>query len=85
MFIYCGYPNVGAAEVVINVSSCGVSPKPSGGYVSLEQALQNYPSDYCILKINILDNAEIDENYIDYCTDVWKIYRQQDIIDFEII
>lgn len=84
MFIYCGYPNKVAAEVVITVSNDGISPKPSGGYSSFEEALNNYPEGYCILEIELPDNAELDEHFIDSCTEIWKIYKSSDVVSMKI-
>lgn len=83
-YIYCGYPNIGAAQVVLSTSSSGIIQKPSGGYLSLQSAFSNYPEDYCLLQIELTDNAELDEYYANSCTDEWKIYKTSDVVSLSI-
>ena len=83
-YIYCGYPNIGAAQVVLSTSSSGIIQKPSGGYLSLQGALGNYPEDYCLLQIELIDNAELDEYYASSCTEEWKIYKSSDVVSLSI-
>lgn len=84
MFVYCGYPDVTAAETVINVSNAGISPKPSAGYETANEAFSNYQEGYCLLEIELPDDAELDEMFLDYCTEKWKIYKSSDVISIKI-
>jgi len=84
MFIYCGYPNIDAAETVIKVSLANVSPKPSGGYISINEALNNYPEGYCLLEIELPDDAGLDEMHLGSENEAWKIYRSSDVISIKI-
>lgn len=83
-FIYCGYPELSAAEFVINMSEKGIIPKPSGGFISLQYALENFPDTYTIAEIELVDDPQIDEYYADSCSEKWKIYRQSDILSVSI-
>jgi len=79
-FIYCGYPDETAADFVIQMSEKGVIPKPSGGFVLLDDALENFPDTYTILKIELNDDAELDEYFAASCTEKWKIYKSLDVV-----
>lgn len=84
MFIYCGYPDIGAANVVLSMSNMNISPKPSGGYISINEALNNYPEGYCLLEIELPDDAELDEMYLGSTNETWKIYKSSDVISIKI-
>lgn len=85
MYIYCGYPELSAANFVIQMSEKGIIPKPSGGFTSLEDALENFPNTYTILKIELKDNAELDEYFLQYNNEKWKIYKSSDVLSLNIV
>lgn len=84
MFIYCGYPTKNAIETVLYLSEMALSPKPSGGYLTIKLAKEKYPENYYFLEIELPDNAQLDERFINSCTKEWKIYRDSDVINIKI-
>lgn len=82
-FIYCGYPTIESSDFIIQMTSKGKIAKPTAGYISLEKALENYPETYSILKIEVRENAILSDEYPS--TEIWKVYREEDIMSIEIV
>lgn len=83
MFIYCGFSTIESAEFIVYMTSIEKIKKPTAGYISLEKALENYPETYSILKIEVKENAILSEEYPS--TEIWKVYKEEDIISIEIV
>jgi hypothetical protein len=83
MFIYCGYQSIESAEFIIFMTSIQKAPMPSAGYATLELAQENYPEEYSIIRIQLTENAVLSDEYPS--NDIWKVYRESDVISIEIL